>query len=353
MKHDTILITGLLVAALATPTMLAAQGWANPAERYVDAHLAYADAACPIMENGIDHFVYFARDRGALRNHALLEAPRFDGAQIMYAWAELEPREGVYDFSKIYGDLAYLDQYGKQLFIQLQDASFWEGFVPVPDYLRAETYNGGAVEQLSETGEVNGWVAKRWSPAVQARFAALLDALGTAFDGEIAGINLQETAIGVSADNDPSFSPELYFDGIKANMTALKAAFPQTTTLQYANFMPGEWLPWEDEGYLQGVYQHGNAIGVGLGAPDLLMQRKGQLNHPLAMMHEGDYSVPLGIAVQDGNYIGQTNSNENLSVRSNIVPKLHAFAEDFLQVDYMFWVNQSPYFEEDVLPCFE
>lgn len=38
--------------------------------------------------------------------------------------------------------------------------------------------------------------------------------------------------------------------------------------------------------------------------------------------------------------------------RKNIVPLLHAFAENFLKVQYMFWVNQAPYFQQDVLPCF-
>ncbi|MEZ4842020.1 MAG: hypothetical protein R2821_11055 [Flavobacteriaceae bacterium] len=37
--------------------------------------------------------------------------------------------------------------------------------------------------------------------------------------------------------------------------------------------------------------------------------------------------------------------------RENIVPLLHAFAKDFLNVSYMFWVNQEPYFSEDVIPC--
>jgi hypothetical protein len=36
----------------------------------------------------------------------------------------------------------------------------------------------------------------------------------------------------------------------------------------------------------------------------------------------------------------------------NLVPGLHAFAREFLGVDVMFWVNQPPYFEEDVLTCF-
>ncbi|MEM9523588.1 MAG: hypothetical protein AAF982_06290, partial [Pseudomonadota bacterium] len=159
--------------------------------------------------------------------------------------------------------------------------------------------------------------------------------------------------IGVTGATDPGFSPARYAAALKTNMRALKSAFPNTTTMQYANFMPGEWLPWENAGYLQGIYAFGEEIGVGLGAPDLLIRRKGQLNHALAMMHEGEFSVPIGIAIQDGNYIGETGTNRYVGNRNTIVPKLHAFAHDFLDVDYMFWANQQPYFDEDVLPCFE
>lgn len=116
--------------------------------------------------------------------------------------------------------------------------------------------------------------------------------------------------------------------------------------------MPGEWLPWEDHGYLRSIYQYGEEIGVGLGAPDLMVKRKGQLNHALAMMHEGTFNVPLGIAVQDGNYIGETGNQKVQAGHQNIVPLLHAFAKDFLKVKYMFWVNQESYFKEDVMPCF-
>jgi hypothetical protein len=123
----------------------------------------------------------------------------------------------------------------------------------------------------------------------------------------------------------------------------------------YANFIPGEWLPGNDKGYLRGIYQYGEEIGVGLGGPDLMVKRKGQLNHALAMMHEGNYTVPLGIAVQDGNYIGETGEIDEETKRNahhNIVPLLHAFAKDFLKINYMFWVSQQPYFNDDVLPCF-
>eukprot|EP00903_Cladosiphon_okamuranus_P002115 g2113.t1 len=200
-------------------------------------------------------------------------------------------------------------------------------------------------------GELEGWVAKRWNNAVQDRFAALLKALGDEFDGEIEGLNLQETAIGISSETDPSFSSSVYASSLKTNMRALKSAFKTSTVMLYANFMPGEWRPWEDQGYLSGLYEFGEETGVGLGAPDLIYTRKGQLNHALALMHERSYSTPLGIAVQDGNYIGETNTLQVLHERKNMVPVLHAFARDFLKVDYMFWRNQKPYFEEDLLPC--
>ena len=91
-----------------------------------------------------------------------------------------------------------------------------------------------------------------------------------------------------------------------------------------------------------------------------MVTRKGQLNHALTQMHEGNFTVPIGIAVQDGNYIGKTgadkdykeNSDKGDNKRKNIVPMLNAFAKDFLKVSYMFWVNQEPYFKEDVTPCF-
>jgi hypothetical protein len=115
-------------------------------------------------------------------------------------------------------------------------------------------------------------------------------------------------------------------------------------------------LPWEDKGFLKGVYQHGENIGVGLGGPDLMVWRKGQLNHTIAMMHEHEYSVPLGIAVQDGNYIGQTGADgaiadEVRTQRKNLVPMLYEFARDFMGVIYIFWANQEPYLEDDVLSC--
>ena len=111
----------------------------------------------------------------------------------------------------------------------------------------------------------------------------------------------------------------------------------------------------DDKGYLRSIYKYGEQIGVGIGGPDLMVTRKGQLNHLITLLHEERYTVPIGIAIQDGNYVGKT-GNESTNVtaknRKNIVPLLHGFAKDFLKVNYMFWTNQAPYFKQDVLPCF-
>lgn len=339
---------------------LNAQNWKNPSEKYKDAYKKYVNVTCPIPEDSIRHFVYFSRDRESIKNHSLLSSSRFQGAQIMYSWKELEPEKGKYNFTIIKEDITYLSKYGKKLFIQLQDVTFDIKYKALPNYLLTKEYDGGAVYQYNDDGEPEGWTAKRWNKKVQERFAMLLDAMGNELNEEIEGINLQETAIGVNNKTDSSFTEVDYVQGIKNNMLALKKAFPDVTTMLYANFIPGEWLPFNDKGYLKSIYEYGENIGVGLGGPDLMVTRKGQLNHALAQMHEGNYTVPLGIAIQDGNYISKTgadndyeeNKDNGKKNRKNLVPMLNAFAKDFLKVNYIFWVNQKPYFKEDVIPCF-
>jgi hypothetical protein len=344
------LILAFILSVICTPIRAQER---KRSERYSDAYKKYLYATCPIKKDSIQHFVYFAKDRELIQeDHPLLSHEMFKGAQIMYSWRDFEPEKGKYDFSILRQDYEYLKKYKKKLFIQLQDVTFNPKYKPVPDYLLTAEYEGGAVLQYNDDGSPGGWVAKRWNKKVREQFALLIQALGKEFDGKIEGINLQETSIGVS---DSVFSELNYINGLKENMLALKKAFPTSTTMIYANFTPGEWLPGNDKGYLRGIYQYGEKIGVGLGGPDLMVTRKGQLNHALAMMHEGQYTVPLGIAVQDGNYIGETgviDEEKKNKAHTNIVPLLHAFAKDFLHINYMFWVNQEPYFQVDVLSCF-
>jgi hypothetical protein len=355
-SKQTILIFSFIVLS----ACVTAQEKPNRSERYAEAYKKYLSAACPIKKDSIQHFVYFSRDRESIIDHAFLFHPLFKGAQIMYSWKNFEQQKGQYDFSILKEDYTYLKKHGKELFIQIQDVTFDPDYIAVPAYLLTDEFDGGAVLGYNDEGKPSGWIAKRWNKKVRARFALLLQAMGSEFDGKIAGINLQETSIDVNAKIDSGFTEQDYIVGLKENMLALKKSFPSSTTMIYANFTPGEWLPWNDKGYLRGIYQYGEEIGVGLGGPDLMVTRKGQLNHALALMHEGHYTVRLGIAVQDGNYTGKTGADSDFNEtggkakrsRTNIVPLLHGFAKDFLKVSYMFWANEEPYFREDVMPCF-
>jgi hypothetical protein len=155
--------------------------------------------------------------------------------------------------------------------------SFYDSIVNVPPYLREDPiYHGGVARQYEieggreDTARPGGWVARRWDPAVRKRFRLLLLALGKKFDGKIEGINLAETSVvfGETGKLFPAgFTYEAYRNGILANLAALREAFPRSVKIQYANFMPGEWLPRTDKGYLDSVYRRAAELGVGVGGP--------------------------------------------------------------------------------------
>lgn len=312
---------------------------------------------CAISRAGeAAHYVFFGTERERIREAGFLDTKALAGAQLKYSWRELEPRPGAYDFSAVRNDLAFLSAHGKRLFVQLQDVSFSAKIVNVPKYLRDDPhYHGGAAPQydIKDDDEAHavpaGWVALRWDAAVQERFKKLLLALGREFDGRIAGINLPETAIefGVSGRLfPPGYTPAGYRNAVLANMAALKRAFPKSVTMQYANFMPTEWLPGKDLGFLSSVYRRAAQLKVGVGGPDLLPYRAGQMQHCYPLIRAANGSVPTGVAVQDGNY-GAVNPRTG---KPNSIADLIAFATDYLRVDYIFWCTEEPYYSQKLVP---
>ena len=114
----------------------------------------------------------------------------------------------------------------------------------------------------------------------------------------------------------------------------------------YANFMPGESLPDDDHGYLRGVYRHADAIGVGIGGPDLLPHRWWQRIHSYALIENRGPDTIAGVAVQWGN-LDDRNRKTGEQVT---VAELHQYAKEPLRLDYIFWGTQEPYFSDDILP---
>ena len=317
---------------------------------------AFAQAAPPAKT--VHHYVWFAGDRDGMKEaKSFLENRNIEGAQILYPWRRLERGKDEYDFSSIREDIEFLKAHGKKLWVQLQEVSFSETRKNVPDYLLNDSiYHGGVAPQYElpdqdeSKARIVGWVARRWDPAVQERFHKLLSALGKEFDGEITGINLPETAIvfGSSGKLFPSgFSRQSYRESIVINMKAMKRAFPKSVALQYANFVPGEWRPTEDKGYLRGVYAAAKEAGVAVGGPDLMPFRSGQVGSSYPLIHEFSSSVPVGIAVQDGNF-AEINPNTGKPVSFD---DLLDYATKYLNVDYIFWGTEEPYYSRDVIPA--
>jgi hypothetical protein len=298
----------------------------------------------------IHHYVFFGMDRESLPNaKSFLESPAFEGAQIAYSWRQLEPGKDEYDFSSIREDLTLLQAHGKKLWIQFQDVSFNPNRINVPKYLLNDPrYNGGADKQYRIKGDEataihEGWMARRWDAAVQERLYKLFAALGKEFDGQIAGINLDETSsvFGSTGKLFPKgYTPEIYASAIIANMKALKHAFPKSIAMQYANFMPG------GRADLEQVFKAARESKIAVGGPDLLPFRPFQLSNSYPLIRASAGIVPTGLAVQDGNY---GDVDPKTGKRASIA-ELLKFATDDLKLDYIFWSTQEPYYSDELIP---
>ena len=305
----------------------------------------------------LHHYVYFGMDREKIgTTKSFLETRAFEGAQVSYFWRQLEPGKDEYDFSLIREDLELLTRHGKKLWVKIQDVTFSERWNPVPKYLIQDPqYHGGANRQYEyktndeEHATAAGWAARRWDPAVQDRFHKLLFALAKEFDGRIAGVNFAESSVdfGETGRLYPTgYTPEIYRDALVTNLKALKRAFAKSIALQYANFMPGEWRPSNDKGYLRAVYKAARDSKVGVGGPDLLPYQRGQMGSSYELIREAAGEVTVGIAVQDGNYAFV---NPKTGKRVTIT-ELIEFATEYLRADYIFWCTEEPYYSNDLVP---
>ena len=215
----------------------------------------------------------------------------------------------MYDFSTIKEDLKHLQKYGKKLFIQIQGVSFQMKWNFAPPYLLADTiYHGGVNKQYRfatyEEKEYNdlGWVVRRWDTTVQKRLHKLYTALGKEFDGIVAGVNTEETAVtyGRGPLHPSGFSFVRYKDAFIENIIALKIAFPKSTVMVYANFMPGGYLPYEDTVLLKAVYETAWKNNIAVGGPDLFPYKDEQMQNSYQFIKQSYSKVPTALAVQDG-----------------------------------------------------
>lgn len=263
--------------------------------------------------------------------------PDMKGVQKRYFWNELETSKGRYDFSQIEADLYYLRNQGKRLVVQLQDKSFNGTPAYVPPYiLQDQEYAGGVIKN-----DTKGWTLKKWNVGVQNRLSALYQVMGARFNHEPAfeALVFNETAQSLTC-TEISKTDHLatdYRDGLMTLLTAAKQAFPQTSVIQYINYIScGNAL-------LADVVAHAQRVGAGIGGPDITPDDAALARwaYPYYSQYAG--RMILGAAVQDYT-IAKPKSGMTLA------ETYLRFGKESLYLDYIFWNQTEPHYSGDVVP---
>ncbi len=270
------------------------------------------------------------------------------GVQRMYAWSDLEPREGEYDFAAIQSDIRRLSSMGKQLVVQLQYKSFRPGERRVPQYIVGADYGGGVYQ--TKTG---AWNPVLWNLRVGERMDKLYFALAQVFDIDprLEAIVLPETAPSAALIMQPQpgverYSLPIYIDALKARMSALRKAFVQTVVIQYVNYPVA---------ILAELTAFMRDHGIGLGGPDVYPRPLDPSQQTLeAYRYYPALSsiVPLGAAVQASNYTvaakkrsaATARGRDSASVETTeqeeqpiSIEEFIQFAKRNLRLNYLFW----------------
>ena len=117
-----------------------------------------------------------------------------------------------------------------------------------------------------------------------------------------------------------------------------RAAFHHSYVVQYVNFWPCEWN--DDHHYMSRLFAFAAAHRIGLGGPDVVPWRKGQMKNAYPFFHRYKGKLPLvAMAVQE----------PTLTYRDPATGKpftwqaFESFAADYLGADIIFWTPQAPW----------
>jgi hypothetical protein len=163
--------------------------------------------------------------------------------------------------------------------------------------------------------------------------------LARQFDGRIYGVNLPETAIDIDTRHPPAgFTCDGYFDAEIDTMGVARRAFKQSYVVQYVNFWPCEWE--NDHKYMSRTFAFAAAHKIGLGGPDIVPYRKGQMKNSYPFFHEyKDRLVLIAMAVQEPTLTYINPATKKRFTREEFVK----FSQDYLGAHVIFWSTTSPW----------
>ncbi len=264
---------------------------------------------------------------------------QINGVQIVYSWKDFEQEKDVYNFKRIEQDFSFLNARKKKLWLQLQDRFFYIDDKSIPEYLQNESiYQGGLASQNDKPGEgkkiEHGWVTKQWNPNVRKRYQKLIKEIAKRFDGRIYGINLPETAadINIEKESKSGFSCDKYYEGTMENINFAREVFKKSFVVQYTNFWPCEWE--NDHNYMRRLFQNASKRSIGLGGPDIIPFRKGQMenSYPFFNEYRGKLQI-VTFAVQEPT---RTYTNPKTGKKFTDEEFID-FGKNFLGADIIFW----------------
>ena len=297
-----------------------------------------ASAAGLVEKYNRGHYVAIS-ERETVSGIQHLDEPALLGVSRRYYWADLEPKEGVYDFAAVRQDLEFLKQHRKQLVVFITDKTFSPGRNPLPNYLAQY-----ALPNL------RGSTAKRWDPVVAARLVALARALAAEFDSQtnFEGMAFQESALMISpaVQRQEGYTPDKYRDALIKILTESAAAFRQSRVFWYMNHLEG------DDGKLAEVAEALVHSRVVMGGPDILPFRK-RLQPTYQLYDRFNGRLKLFCSAQEDSYRHDRNDSRNMgnatTVRNQPPPvdgyvpmdQIFLFARDHLHVNYLFWTYKN------------
>ncbi len=303
-------------------------------------------AQTPLSKCPRHYMLVFKMDTGRITKIA--DNPDFDGLQMVMDWKTVEPAKDKFNFSLVDSVLNIAQFYSKKVVFQFQYKTFQGKPPAVPDYLLTDPYYQGGVVYYPDSSSS----AKLWIKAVTNRLDTVFQAMGHHFGHHPAleGMNLPETAT-YSSGGD--YNLKAYMNGIMANISHLRAAFPDSVfIIQYLNWLPGSGPMNKLIDNLRMIADHTTTlVNTGFGGPDNKIQTypNPAFTPVMTFQHEYDGRAVLANATQwnDYNYI---NPHTGKTVTAEEILR---YSADSLKDDYIFWLEREPYFTSEVIPVLQ
>jgi hypothetical protein len=168
--------------------------------------------------------------------------PTIRGVQARYTWADLEPTEGNYDFSRIaaeLADLAAVSGGARRLSIIIEMKNFVLTYNVAPSWLIADPiYGGGQFEFNAGPGSAEGYIIRLDNDYVRDKFLLLIQALGDYLRDEplVEMFAFPEPHIPDPVEITVDYTK--HFAALIAAATVAKSAFPKTIIKIILNYIP-------------------------------------------------------------------------------------------------------------------